>query len=64
MKERFYLFKRNGVFYVEDGQTGRQHSLKTKDGIEARRMVHARNEAVRCPVLNLAIGRWSPGHER
>jgi integrase len=57
MKERFYLFKRNGVYYVEDGQTGRQHSLKTKDGVEARRMVHARNEAVRCPVLNLAMAR-------
>jgi integrase len=57
MKERFYLFKRNGVYYVEDGTTGRQQSLKTKDGGEARRMVHAKNETVRCPVLNLAMAK-------
>ena len=29
MKERFYLFKRNGTYYVEDGATGKQQSLKT-----------------------------------
>jgi hypothetical protein len=57
MKERFYLFKRNGIYYVEDGATGRQQSLKTKEGTEARRILHAKNEAVRFPTLNIAMAR-------
>ena len=57
MKEQFYLFKRNGIYYVEDGATGRQQSLKTKDGTEARRILHAKNEAVRCPTLNVAMAK-------
>jgi len=57
MKERFYLFKRNGIYYVEDVTTGKQQSLKTKDGSEARRVLHARNEAVRCPTLNVVMAK-------
>ena len=53
MKERFYMCKRSGVYYAEDAATGRQQSLKTKDGVEARRIVHTKNEAARCPTLNL-----------
>ena len=57
MKERFYMFKRSGVYYAEDAATGRQQSLKTKDAAEARRIVHAKNEAARCPTLNLMMAR-------
>jgi integrase len=57
MKERFYLFKRNGIYYVEDVTTGKQQSLKTKDRSEARRVLHARNEAVRCPTLNVVMAK-------
>jgi hypothetical protein len=57
MKEQFYLFKRNGIYYVQDVATGRQHSLKTKDGTEARRLLHAKNEAGQCPTLNVAMAR-------
>lgn len=57
MKERFYLFKRNQMFYVEDGATGKQQSLQTKDAKVARQMVYAKNEAARTPTLNLAMAR-------
>ncbi len=57
MKEQFYLFKRNGIYYVEDGATGRQHSLKTKDATAARRILHAKNEAARSPMLNVAMAK-------
>jgi hypothetical protein len=57
MKERFYLFKRNGIFYVEDVVTGKQQSLKTRDATESRRILHARNEAVRCPTLNVVMAK-------
>ena len=57
MKERFYLFKRNGIYYVEDGATGRQHSLKTTDGTAARRILRAKIEAARSPMLNVAMAK-------
>jgi hypothetical protein len=57
MKERFYLFKRNGIYYVEDGATGRQHSLKITDGPAARRILHAKNEAARSPMMNVAMAK-------
>ena len=50
MKPRYWLYQRaNGVFYVEDTQTGKQISLKTRDRREAERITHARNEAHRQP---------------
>ena len=33
MKTRFIMFNRAGVFYSEDTTTGKQHILRTKDGL-------------------------------
>jgi integrase len=57
MKSRFNLFNRNGVFYSVDTETGKQHSLRTKDEAEALTLLHSKNEAHRQPVLNLQIAR-------
>jgi hypothetical protein len=57
MKSRFNLFNRNGVFYSVDTETGKQHSLRTKDEAEAQTLLHSKNEAHRQPVLNLQIAR-------
>lgn len=57
MKSRFNLFNRNGVFYSVDTETGKQHSLRTKDEAEAHTLLHSKNEAFRQPVLNLQIAR-------
>ena len=57
MKTKFNLFRRSGVFYIEDTATGKQTSLRTKDETEARSLLNARNEATRQPVLNLQIAR-------
>ena len=59
MKLRFRLYRRNrgGRFYVHDGVTGKQESLGTTDRAEAVRLLHAKNEAVRQPVMNLQIAR-------
>jgi hypothetical protein len=57
MKQRFSLFRRNGVSYCEDTTTRKQTSLKTKDEGKARTLLHAKNESVRQPVLNLQIAR-------
>lgn len=57
MNQRFILFRRAGVFYCEDTSTGKQLSLRTKNEAEARTLLHAKNEAVRQPILNLQIAR-------
>lgn len=58
MKRRYHLYRRaRGVFYCLDTETGKRESLKTKDAVEAQRLVDARNEAGRNPYLNLQLAR-------
>ena len=57
MKNRFILFRRAGVFYYEDTTTGKQLSLRTKIESEAQTLLHAKNESVRQPALNLHIAK-------
>ena len=57
MKSKYTLFRRGGVFYLQDTGTGRQTSLRTKDEAEAKSLLNARNEAQRQPVLNLHLAR-------
>jgi hypothetical protein len=57
MKQRFILFRRAGVFYCEDTSTGKQSSFRPRDEKDARNLLHAKNEAVRQPRLNLQMAR-------
>src|SRR5208283_1538246 len=58
MKTRFFVFQRNnGIFFLEDRLLKKQSSLKTRDAETARRICHARNEALRQPAINLQIAR-------
>jgi integrase len=57
MKTTYTLFRRGEVFYIQDSATGKQTSLRTKDETEARRLLEARNEAQRQPMLNLHLAR-------
>jgi integrase len=57
MRQRFYLFKRVGMYYLQDGVSGKQQSLQTRDRSEAERLLNARNEATANPGLNLALAR-------
>ncbi len=57
MNQRFSLFRRAGVFYCQDRTTGKQTSLRTRDEDAALTLLHAKNESVRQPVLNLQIAR-------
>ncbi len=50
MSHRYRIFRnvaRGGGFYVEDTDTGKQQSLRTKQKSEAERLVNVRNEAAR-----------------
>jgi integrase len=57
MKTRFRLYRRtrSGRYYIHDDQTGKQESLHTSDRPTAVRFLHAKNEAVLQPAINLQI---------
>jgi integrase len=58
MKSKLRLFRgKSGNYFCEDRQTGRQESLRTKDKDEARRLVHAKNEAQESPALAIHIAK-------
>jgi integrase len=60
MKARFRLIhrgERGRTFYCVDTDTGRRTSLKTKDPDAAREIVHAKNQALRQPAINIQLAR-------
>jgi hypothetical protein len=57
MNQRYILFRRMEVFYYEDKSTGKQLSLRTKDEVEAKILLNAKNESFRQPILNLQIAK-------
>ena len=57
MKPKLTLFRRNGIYYSEDSETGKQKSLGTRDEAAARKLIAATNEAHRSPLLNLQLAR-------
>jgi hypothetical protein len=64
MKPRHRLFQRPwGTFYVEDLETRKQESLRTRDRLEAQRLVQALNEAAQLPAFSRRLARvyWQAG---
>jgi len=57
MKNRYWLFRRRGIYYLEDAQSGRKESLCTTESAEARRIRDARNEAAEKPNLRIALAK-------
>ena len=57
MKKRYWLFRRNGVYYLQDAETRQKESLHTRDHREAERLRDARNEAVGRPALSMALAK-------
>jgi hypothetical protein len=57
MKQKFRLYRRgnSGRYYIHDDATGKQESLHTSDRPTALRLLHAKNEAVLQPAMNLQI---------
>jgi integrase len=57
MKNRYWLFRRNGIYYLQDAQTRHKESLRTSDRGEAHRIRAARNEAAEKPNLGIALAK-------
>jgi integrase len=58
MKTRYRLIRRNirgGIFYCVDTLTNKRESLKTTSEDDALQLIHAKNEALRQPVINRQI---------
>ena len=55
--QRYRLFQHHSTFYVENVETKKQESLRTKNKPEAIVLLAAKNEAARQPALNLQIAR-------
>ena len=58
MKQTFGLIRRPwGVFYLKNKITGEQTSVKTRDKVEAQRILQAHNESESQPHFNLSLAR-------
>ncbi len=55
MKNSYRLYRRKGIYYVHDAETGKQESLGTRDRKEAERIAMAKNEARDNKLLNYKI---------
>jgi hypothetical protein len=45
MKQRFYLYRRREVYYLQDSRTGKQQSLETTDRNEALRLLEIKRQS-------------------
>jgi len=58
MTHKYRMFRRHsGVYFIQDNETGKQESLRTKNKGEAERLIQAKNEAHRQPAINVQIAR-------
>jgi integrase len=57
MRQKYRMFRRGSVYWIQDNVTRKQESLGTKNRFEAQRLFAARNEAHRQPIINMQIAR-------
>jgi len=55
MKQRYYLYRRRGTFYVQDSRTGKQQSLETKDRNTALRLLEIKRQTAADPAYHQFI---------
>ena len=51
------MFRRAETFWIQNNETRKQETLQTKDRDEALRLLAAKNEAHRQPIINMQIAR-------
>src|SRR5471032_3377118 len=55
--DRYRIFRRGKVWYLQNDTTGKQTSLHTRDKKQAQRVLNAQCEAHQNPSINLQIAR-------
>ena len=56
-KQRFWLYRRTGVFYLHDSETGKRESLNTRSRRDAQKIRNARNESSARPSIGLTMAK-------
>jgi integrase len=57
MKAKYWLCKRNEIFFSFDSATGKRESLHTGNRDEAKQIIRAKNDAATQPAINVSIAR-------
>jgi hypothetical protein len=57
VKNRFWLFRRDGVFCLQDAETRRKESLHTRDRDEAVHLCDTRDDAAKRPIPVMAFAK-------
>ena len=60
-RQRFWLYRRKGVYYPQNAKTGKRESLETRDRREAERLRASRNETANKPALG-SSSHFDSGH--
>ncbi len=56
-KQRYWLYQRNGVYYLHDSQTGARESLKTRNKREAEHVRSTRNAVCERPAIGASLAK-------
>ena len=56
-KQRFWLYRRGGIYYIHDSETGERDSLHTRSKQEAEQIRSARNMTVARPVIGMSLAK-------
>jgi len=56
-KHRFWLYRRAGVYYLQDSETRKRESLNTRNRREAEQIRVARNQASDHPQVGIALAK-------
>jgi len=56
-KQRYWLYRRSGVFYLHDSQTGVRESLETRDKRQAEQIRTTRNMTCERPVIGMSLAK-------
>src|SRR5260221_7452 len=57
MKQKFWLCKRQSIFFSFDSETGKRESLHTSSKAEAQEIIRAKNQASNQPAINISIAK-------
>jgi hypothetical protein len=56
-KQRFWLYRREGIYYLHDSQTRKRESLNTRNRRKAEQIRLARNEVSDRPQVGMALAK-------
>lgn len=56
-KQRYWLYRRDGIYYIHDSETGVRESLLTRDKQEAEQIRTTRNMTAERPVIGMSLAK-------